>query len=141
MVNDELYKVLEDLIRSATKELDKIAKKGDITIVEVDNATKALCLIEKAEKLMNGEGFEESMDSYGYYSDPASMSFSRMRSPVTGRYMSRDGGSYARNSRGYSGHSINDRMVANLESMMDSASSDYERQLIRDEIDRIRRER
>lgn len=29
---------------------------------------------------------------------------------------------------GYSGHSVKDRMVAKLESMMDMAKSDYERQ-------------
>lgn len=140
MVDEELYKVLEDLVEHTTKELEKIVKKADLTVTEVDNATKALCLIEKAEKLMDGNGMEESMDSYGYY-DPSPMSFARMRNPMTGRYMSRDGGSYARSNRGYSGHSINDRMIASLESMMDSASSEYERQLVKDEIDRLRRER
>lgn len=143
MVDDELYKVLDELVKHATKELDKIVKKADMTVVEVDNATKALCLIEKATKIMDGDTGSDmySERSYDYYMDRMPMSYERGRSPITGRYVSRDGGSYARGDRGYSGHSINDRMIANLESMMDSASSDYERQLVKNEIERLRRER
>lgn len=39
---------------------------------------------------------------------------------------------------GYSGHSIEDRMIASLENQMDTATSDYERQKIQEEINRIR---
>lgn len=52
------------------------------------------------------------------------------RSPVTGRYISRG--------TEQSGHSIVDRMIASLEEQMDSAKTDYERQLIQEEIENIR---
>ena len=55
---------------------------------------------------------------------------SMTRSPVTGRYVSRD--------MGYSSHSINDKMIAKLETAYDDAQSQYEREEIRKEIDRLR---
>lgn len=56
------------------------------------------------------------------------------RSPTTGRFTS---GEY-RVKDHYSGHSVNDRMVAELEKMMDNTSSEYERQQILDKIKMIR---
>ena len=76
-----------------------------------------------------------SYGSYGYEGD----SYRRGRSPVTGRYISRDaypaGRSYDNN---YSGHSIMDRMVAKLESMYDEAQTDRERQTVDQWIQRLR---
>lgn len=40
---------------------------------------------------------------------------------------------------GYSGHSINDRMIASLEHMMSQTNDEYEREQIRNEIESIRR--
>lgn len=39
-------------------------------------------------------------------------------------------GHYVSNSNGYSRHSIRDRIVDNLEKMMDGAGSDYERNVL-----------
>lgn len=62
------------------------------------------------------------------------------RSPTTGRYTSRgyegDRREFGRDN--YSGHSINDRMVDQLERMMDSAKTEYEKQQILDKIKMIR---
>ena len=72
---------------------------------------------------------------------------------TTGRYVSRDALPYSegassrrfydgdrfRNS-GYSGHSIKDRMVAQLEKMFDYAQSDHERQVIDTWLQRIKSE-
>lgn len=87
-------------------------------------------------------------------------SFARGRSPFTGRFVSRDGvpmgtvtphmsnltydRDYSNNmSRrydgGYSGHSVNDRMIASLEKEYDNATTDYEREQIRKEIEHLRR--
>lgn len=89
-------------------------------------------------------------------------SFARGRSPFTGRFVSRDGvpmgtstphmstlsynRDYSNNmdnmSRrydgGYSGHSVNDRMIASLEREYDNANSDYEKEQIRKEIEHLR---
>lgn len=92
-------------------------------------------------------------------------SFARGRSPFTGRFVSRDGVpmgtsmphmttlSYGRDysnnmdnmSRrydgGYSGHSVNDRMIASLEKEYDNANSEYEKEQIRKEIEHLRNKR
>lgn len=89
-------------------------------------------------------------------------SFARGRSPFTGRFVSRDGvpmgtstphmstlsynRDYSNNmdnmSRrydgGYSGHSVNDRMIASLEREYDNANSEYEKEQIRKEIEHLR---
>ena len=88
--------------------------------------------------------------------------FARGRSPFTGRFVSRDGvpmgtsmphmstTSYDRDysdnvSRrydgGYSGHSVNDRMIASLEKEYDNANSEYEKEQIRKEIEHLRNKR
>lgn len=59
--------------------------------------------------------------------------YAPMRSPVTGRYVSRDGG--------MSGHSLKDRMIAKLEGMYDEAQTEYEREELRKEIRRIESEK
>lgn len=89
-------------------------------------------------------------------------SFARGRSPFTGRFVSRDGvpmgtstphmstlsydRDYSNNmSRrydgGYSGHSVNDRMIASLEKEYDRAESEYEKEQIRKEIEHLRANR
>lgn len=81
-------------------------------------------------------------------------SMRRGRSPSTGRYTSmrsepymdsyrdsygmRNMGSY---NDGYSGHSINDRMIDALERMMDTAKTEHERETIRKRIEEIRRDK
>lgn len=110
-VLDELYELLE-------LELKKLTKKETLTPPEIDNASKAVCLMEKIKNLQNG--------SYDRYEGSSGR---RMRNPMNGRYMG--------DHRGYSGHSIKDRMVDRLESMMDEAHSDYERQAIADWIAKI----
>ncbi len=119
----ELEKVLEDLEDLVCAELKKISKKPELTPTELKNATDAMCLLIKMDELQNGgelgDEFSESRGSY-----------SRSRSPRTGRYMS--------NNRGYSGHSIEDRIVDNLEHMMDDAGSEYERNVLHKWISKVR---
>lgn len=54
--------------------------------------------------------------------------YSGRRSPSTGRYMS----------RGYSGHSIHDRMIAALEDVYGDAKNQHEENEIQTWIDRLR---
>lgn len=61
-------------------------------------------------------------------------SYRRGRSATTGRYVSR-GDNYG---DAYSGHSIDDRMVAAIEDMYDEAKTDHERQKIDTAIRMIR---
>lgn len=142
-MDEKLYRSLED---SLEEEVKKIIKKNDISANDLECLWKAFCLMDKCEEKL---GMSPSA-SYGYYGnemrpygyDPninmtygdlvPNSSFGRMRSPVTGRYISNGMNS------GYSGHSIEDRMIAALENQMDNAKTEYERTKIRDEIERIR---
>ena len=70
---------------------------------------------------------------HSYYRSMDDGSYERGRSSVTGRYVSRDGG--------YSGHSIQDRMIDRLERMMSEADSPYEKQVIEKWIHRLSEDR
>lgn len=123
---------IQDALEEAIRPI--IAKGANMNAGELDVLTKAVCTIEKIKQLENCE------DGYSY---------ERGRSPITGRYVSRDviphfdGGTsrrfYDGDTRGnsYSGHSIKDRMIAQLEKMYDEAQTDHERQVVNDWIRRI----
>lgn len=151
-----MKEALEALKRTLGKEIKTVAEKGSMTPAELEAVTKAMCLYEMIdERLMLEGGYDtfRSADNYSqrYYRDnsmagmnsmnsyymPDQMSYNsyaRGRSPVTGRYVSRDYES------GRSGHSIKDRMIDQLERMMDQAGSEYERQEILREIEKMRSE-
>lgn len=140
------YKTLDELNELIEKELKKMVEKGDLSANELQAAEKAVCLMEKIIGLENGtyeQSFRMPMNSYGRsygYYDRMMMddaSYERGRSPRTGRYVSRDGYDHSMN-RGYSGHSIGDRAVEKLESMMDNAGSEYEREVLEKYIRMIR---
>lgn len=140
------YKTLDELNDLIEEELKKMVKKGELSPSELEAANKAVCLMEKIIMLREG-GYSDAMMSREQYMGDHSMrmgsydgSYERDRSPVTGRYVSRDGRYYGSYDRGYSGHSIGDRAVDKLEKMMDEAGSDYERECIRKYISLIRSE-
>lgn len=111
-----MYERMHELL---TREIDRILDKGDLTPNELDNMYKAICVMDKIDSMM-GMGGSSEMSYYGRSYD---YSGERGRSPMTGRYVSRDS-SYM---HGRSGHSIKDRMISRLEHMMDETDSDYER--------------
>lgn len=130
---NELMDRLCDATRLVSKEVGDIVAKGNLTPSELECLYKAACMAEKITRMSNEM---PSMDmSYGqYHMGYPQMNYGRnnytARSPVTGRYISRG--------TEQSGHSIVDRMIASLEEQMDSAKTDYERQLIQEEIENIR---
>lgn len=156
---EELNKSLSSLKDVLNEEIKKVTKKADITPAELENMTKTLCLIEKIKMIEEGDDYWEENGqsgrsyhmnrnggySYGsgllpndpYYYDERydGMSGRRMRSATTGRYMSGTNRSYG--NYGMSGHSIKDRMIAKLESMYDEATTDHERQVVDEWIERL----
>lgn len=147
MSTNKLLDKINDAIEEAIKPI--IAKGANINVAELDALTKAVCTIEKIKQI------EDDGNSYNNYSrhnsyDDDGGSYRRGRSPITGRYVSRDAmphlegatsrrfydGDMSQNGN-YSGHSIKDRMVAQLEKMYDEAQSDHERQIVNDWIRRI----
>lgn len=149
-------KTLEHLKETLEDEIKKIVKKGDITPAELESVKNAVCTIDMIENMGMGgqsEGYSnrrmslyyDNMPSYRgsydhaynnyrdpYYDNYHGDSYERGRSPVTGRYISN--GSYE---RGYSGHSIKDRMIARLEDMYDDAKTEHERQVVSETIQKI----
>lgn len=119
---------LERLYDLLDKQIDKVVAKNDITPNELESMYKSVCVMDKIEKMMYGEGgYSETGYSYEWpVYDRYPMSGNRGRSPMTGRYVSRE----ARPNRGMSGHSIKDRMISKLEQMMDETSSEYEKEEI-----------
>lgn len=118
-MENEMMDVLGALESSVARELRMLNQKPTLSPTEIKAATDAMCLLEKI-KMYKGETEEYEMSR---------MSHTR-RSPVTGRYVSRD--------MGYSGHSVHDKMIAKLETCYDDAQSDYEKEEIRKEIDHLR---
>jgi hypothetical protein len=128
----DVMSVLESLEESVIRELRTLNQKSSLSATEIKAATDAMCLLLKIKMYREG-GSELDMDGNSFRTWPGtswnSMN-SMTRSPVTGRYVSRD--------MGYSSHSINDKMIAKLETAYDDAQSQYEREEIRKEIDRLR---
>lgn len=124
--------------------LDQLFEKPDLTPMELKNASDAFELLEKMNKVERGDAMRDEFEkgSYGANSWVASGPYPdygygdnygrQMRSSRTGRYMNNDTGVY--------GHSLKDRMVANLEDMMDSAHSDYERKYLMNKIQELRKD-
>lgn len=188
MEKDKTLEKIRDSIEDAIK---PILKKGEaMSPADLESLTKAVCVIEKIKRLEEGNSYDDgggySMNGYDYsghnsYDDNGN-SYRRGRSPITGRYVSRDAmpvyhgarsydgyrdaypndGNSARsydegnsnryydegastrryydanNHNGYSGHSIQDRMIDQLEHMIDEAKTEHERQTVKDWIRRLK---
>lgn len=128
---------LDSLENLLNEQIAKIANKGDITPTELENMTKTLCLLEKIKDYKEDYNWSEeegrSQMSRRYVGD---MIPSRYSMNEYGARSHRRHSSYSRD-RGYSGHSIKDRMIAKLESMYDEAQTDHERQIVDEWIDRL----
>lgn len=152
-----------DAVNKAVDALEKIAK-----IEQICKEIEAMEEMKKNPDMYSGafynirnfpsHGMIPPM-SYGWDGWREDMNYSgeRGRSARTGRFTSREysgdrsmrnmndysnrsyenmGGNQSRDN--YSGHSVNDRMVDQLERMMDTANSEFERQQILDKIKMIR---
>lgn len=151
-------KILEDGERKLEADLRKLISKAELTPADYDAFKKAMCIAGMIANYPGGMMDEEgasfgyplnysgnyrgySMNSMGATNSMGGMdrdSYGRMRSPVTGRYISNgvNDGAYA---NGYSGHSVNDRMIMALEQSIQPDMNEYERQKVEEEIRRLRR--
>ena len=120
--------IIQDTIKNLDASIEQLNKKTDITPSDLDLLCKAYKLkmeLESSYARYERMPYENSNGEWH-----AEGSFAPMRSPVTGRYISRD-------HMGMSMHSIKDRMIARLEEMYDEAQGEYEREEIRKEIRQI----
>ena len=133
-------KLAQDTIKNLDDSIEQLNKKKDMTPSDLETLCKAYKLKMELEGSGYDGGYSEGRRYNGSYERipmdhsmgdwHAEGSFAPMRSPVTGRYVSRD-------SMYTSHHSIKDRMIAKLEEMYDEAEGSYEREEIRKEIRRI----
>lgn len=128
---------MDALSEVVVKELDSIISKGTMSVGELKIAFDAVCLLMKIaeleDKIDGGNMFDEGYSERNSW--PNQSSYSQMRNPSNGRFMT--GGRMFDSKR--SGHSIEDRMIEALEGMMDIAKNDYERQAIRSQIESLRK--
>lgn len=131
--------VLKRLKKITENDIEKLSNKQNLTPDEHRSLKDALINMAMLEEECQKAMYDEEGSGYRGYSMSRSYPYSmgmqydegysgrRMRSPSTGRYMG----------RGYSGHSINDRIISTLEHMMDEADGDYERQTIAKYIEKL----
>ena len=161
MESNKLLEKINDSIEDAIK---PILKKGEsMTPADLDNLTKAVCIVEKIKRIEDGNSFDDED-----YSDDG-YSYRRGRSPITGRYVSRDsmpndrhydyhdightmhsaraydsGASTRRyydgssNHSGYSGHSRHDMTIYHIENLIDAAQTEQERQFLSEWLRRVK---
>lgn len=120
-----MYETNQEAKRLIERKIHEVVEKGDISPSEmccVKDAYEALYYMTAAETMEDSNSLGRSMMDW-------EDSMRRGRG-ANGQYVSRDGG------RSY--HSVNDRIVANLEKELDYAQSKFERERLMDEIRRIR---
>lgn len=134
-----MMKALEKLRETLCEELDKVAKKSEMSAGDLEVTHKLTDTIKNIDKIMMLEGDEGySQDGYGQGNsyrgsyDSGSSYANRGKHYVRGHY-SRDG--YSRADRygrdGYGRDDGRDAMMGRLHEMMQSASTDREREAIR----------
>lgn len=131
----EFERVLE---KDLKEEVDKVIKAGTISPEGVKTITDAVRLMLKTKEYEDCL-MESEMSDYSGAMD-GDRSYRRGRNPMNGQYVSRS--SYRPTMHyGYSGHSIQDRAIANLENMMGEAGNDYERRVLSGMIDDLKMNR
>lgn len=140
-----MMKALEKLRETLCEELDKVAKKNDMSAGDLEVTHKLTDTIKNIDKIMMLEGEDGySQNGYGQGNsyrgsyDSGNSYANRGKHYVRGHY-SRDGYSRAdRYSRdGYSRDDGRESMMGRLHEMMQSASTDREREAIRRCMDEI----
>ena len=120
----------EKLKHQLCKELEEISEKGDInngSLDAIDKLTHSIKSIDTIMAMENAGYSNYSRNAYDGGSYDSYDSFARGRSPMTGRYVSREGNDY---SRRYSNMS-SDQFMHDIESLMESAPDDNTRNQLR----------
>lgn len=119
MISDKELDLVEDLL---VDELKKTVKKG-----ELKDGNEAKAVKDVLEGIKAIHCIRDGNTDSGYSGAPH---WHHMPNHRTVEFS----GNYG----GYSGHSIHDRMIAQLEKLYDTAGSQYEKDLIKKEISHIR---
>lgn len=84
-------KTLEKIRDSIEEAIKPILKKGEaMSPADLESLTKAVCVIEKIKRIEDGNSYDDgSYSEHNSYGNDG-YSYERGRSPITGRYVSRD---------------------------------------------------
>lgn len=129
---DEMCQLLDK--QPLTKDDVCVLKELADALKDVSTATGMDMYGEKY--LMPDGSYAIKMPHVSYGGPMMDESYRRSRSPSTGRYVSM--AERPKYDGGYSGHSVNDKMIASLEHLIDQTEGDYERKQIMDEIENLR---
>lgn len=145
-------KEFKDIKESLITELCELKKKNPKTPTDLQSMSWITDMLKDMAEKEYYDKVIEAMDNYDYddgvslrnYPMSGEYSMRRGRSPMTGRYVSRDMERRMYDNRmnsydhGYSGHSITDRMIDSLERLYDGAETEHQRNEIRAEIEHLR---
>ena len=129
-------KALYELKEKFEMELEELARKGELGAGDLELAHKLTDTIKNIDKICSLEeddGYSEAGDYEGGAYGRGSSYANRGKHYVRGHY-SRDGrGGYSRDGRmgGYSRHDAKEAMMEQARDMMESATSEHEREAIR----------
>lgn len=148
MDKEKIKQVVEEGMEHMTAELKQLNSKQRWSASDTEYFGKLLEPMEKAvcvkQMLEEGEGYSGrrgySGDGYSQRRYPMGRSYNDGRSYDDGysEQMRAANGQY-RSGDEYSGHSVDDRVIAMLEEMAGRAGSDYERDKIRQKIEMLHR--
>lgn len=137
-----MEKLYENLKENIEENLKPLAKKADLTSSDLATMKEALCALKEI-KMLDGEYMEEDPGTSGYYP--------RFTNPMMGgsygpRFHGTMRGSYTNSpdymrrsyNMGSSGHSIEDRIIAQIEMLYDEMQGDHEHKVLDKWIARIR---
>lgn len=139
------YSVLNKIEDKVYKSLDELAATpGTFSATEVENAKNAVCLLKEINEVKNGPDNMTSMryDSSRDWQMPYPMnSFAPERGRnALGQFTSRDGRSYENRGPQYSYHNESETEM-DIREMMRTTTSEEERRVLRELLDKMERRR
>lgn len=149
-----MNKIWYDVKEMLEKEVSKIVMKNDVSPSDIETLDKVTCICEMICKMEAKEAEMYNMtNSEKRFAMTYDNSNRRGRGP-DGRFVSMNDGSqnmmwdpmmnsntsypHMNRNEGTSNHSIEDRIIANMEHMMDNTNSDYERHVLQSYIQKMR---
>lgn len=135
-MDNNLVSSMDKAYDLASEEIKKLCKKDAMSPEEYGRLGCSVKMIKDIEEIRSSSLNPMPSDRMSYSGSSYGMPYDRYTSMQGQSYGPHMMARYSSERR--SGHSIKDRMVDRLESMMDEAQTDYERQTIAEWVHRLR---
>lgn len=136
-----MEKLYENLKENIEENLKPLAKKADLTSSDLATMKEALCALKEIKMLEDGQMMEEDPGSSGFYPRYSMRGGSygpRVHGTMRGSYTNSPDYMRRNYNMGSSGHSIEDRIIAQIEMLYDEMQGDHEHKVLDKWIARIR---